>query len=291
MAARLSLLLALVLTVSAGCASVPPLPAKALELNRAGAAALAVGDVGTAEARLALALEYSPRFTEAWVNLGYVALRRGRLAEARKHFVRARELNPDLPAPHHALGVLDDQRELGKEAEAHYRLALRVDPGFLPARANLARRLFARGALDEAREQYLRLTQVEPDAIEGYLGLAECLFRLDREAEADDAIGRARRRFGDTAELRLLVGRQFMRRGAFAAAEETLAPLTDDADDSRRAAAWAWIAVARVEQRDAESALRAAAEAERLRPGDPVAAMVIARASGAGRTTFPPGSR
>src|SRR5262245_48488340 len=62
-----------------GCSSIPPLPPKALELNRLGAAALAAGDFDAAEARLSVALEYSPRFTEAWVNLGYVEMRRGKL--------------------------------------------------------------------------------------------------------------------------------------------------------------------------------------------------------------------
>ena len=81
----------------AGCASVPPLPPKALELNRDGAAALAAGDLATAEARLALAIEYNPRFTEAWVNLGFVELRRGNLDRAQQDFGKARDLNPDLP--------------------------------------------------------------------------------------------------------------------------------------------------------------------------------------------------
>src|SRR5215471_20102256 len=90
-----ALLLAIVVT---GCSSVPPLPPKALELNQNGAAALAAGDLSTAEARLSVAIEYSPRFTEAWVNLGYVELKRGSLERARKHFIKARDLNPDLPA-------------------------------------------------------------------------------------------------------------------------------------------------------------------------------------------------
>ena len=78
------MLAALAAVLSVGCASVPPLPPRAAELNRDGAAALAAGDLATAEARLAVALEYSPRFTEAWVNLGYVELRRGNLEKARK---------------------------------------------------------------------------------------------------------------------------------------------------------------------------------------------------------------
>ena len=260
----------------AGCSTVPPLPPKALELNQHGAAALAAGDLTTAEARFAVALEYSPRFTEAWVNLGYVELRRGNLERARKHFIKARGLNPDLPAPHHALGLLADKRDIGKEAEGHYRQALKVDPGFVPARSNLARRLFQRGAFEESREQYLRLTQVEPDAMAGWIGLAECLLRLDREGEADDVIGRARLRFGDAPELVMLVARQMLRREAFAEAEEMLAPLTDDADRPRAAAAWAWIGVARLARGDRAGAREAAREARALDDQNGVAAKLLA---------------
>ncbi|MBX3262978.1 MAG: tetratricopeptide repeat protein [Labilithrix sp.] len=274
---RLVLLaLAVVSSGAAACATAPPLPPKALELNQTGAAALAAGDLATAEARLSVALEYSPRFTEAWVNLGYVELRRGNLQRARKHFVKARDLNPDLAAPHHALGLLADRRDVGKEAEGHYRQALRVDPGFVPARSNLARRLFQRGAFEASREQYLRLTQVAPDAMSGYLGLAECLLRLDREAEADDVVGRARLRFGDAPELVMLVARQLLRREAFAEAEEILAPLTDDADRPRASAAWAWIGVARLARGERAGARDAAREALALDRDNRVAAGLLA---------------
>ncbi|HVH41805.1 MAG TPA: tetratricopeptide repeat protein [Labilithrix sp.] len=265
----------LVSIVALGCSTVPPLPARALELNQTGAAALAAGDLSTAEARFAVALEYSPRFTEAWVNLGYVELRRGNLERARKHFVKARDLNPDLPAPHHALGVLADERGIGKEAEGHYRQALKVDPGFVSSRANLARRLFQRAAFEDSRQQYLRLTQVEPDAISGYLGLAECLLRLDREGEADDVIARARLRFGDSPELIMLVARQMLRREAFAEAEETLAPLTDDMDRTRASAAWSWIAVARRARNDRPGAHAAAREALAMDKTNVVAAKML----------------
>jgi Flp pilus assembly protein TadD len=274
-------LFVLVLALVLGCSSVPPLPPKALELNQSGAAALAAGDLTTAEARLSVAIEYSPRFTEAWVNLGYVELRRGNFERARKHFVKARELNPDLPAPHHALGLLADRRDAGREAEGHYRQALKVDPGFLPSRANLARRLFMRGAFEDSRDQFLKLTQVEPEALAGYLGLAECLLRLDREGEADDVVARARLRFGDTPELLMLVARQLMRRGAFAEAEEILAPLTGDADKGRAGAAWSWIGVARLERGDKKGALSAAREAQALDRDDPIAALVAKGANGA----------
>lgn len=276
--ALLATVVALWASAVVGCSTVPPLPPQAVELNRKGVAALAAGDVSTAEARLSVALEYSPRFTEAWVNLGYVELRRGNLERARKHFIKARDLNPDLAAPHHALGLLADKREIGKEAEGHYRQALKVDPAFVPARSNLARRLFQRGAFEESREQYLRLTQVEPDALSGYLGLAECLLRLEREREADDAIARSRARFGDRPELSMLVARQLLRREAFGEAEELLAPLTDDADRLRAAAAWSWIGVARLSRKDRDGAHVAAREALAIDKDNEVA-LDILRAS------------
>jgi Flp pilus assembly protein TadD len=260
---------------SLGCSSVPPLPPRALQLNQSGAAALAAGDLATAEARLSVAIEYSPRFTEAWVNLGYVALRRGELALARKDFVKARDLNPDIAAPHHALGVLADQRDLGREAEGHYRQALKVDPGFAPSRANLARRLFGRGDLDEACEQFRRLTQVAPEELLGYLGLAECLLRLHRDEEADGVIARARGRFGEVPELLMLVARQLLRRDAFAEAEALLAPLTDDERRPRSAEAWAWIAVSRLARRDERGAREAARESLAIDPTNAVAKSVL----------------
>ena len=139
------------------CAGTAPLAPKAVELNRAGTAALAAGDLETAEARFALALEYHPRFVEALTNLGLVEIQRGNLALARLQFERARRINPDLAQPHHALGVLAERERRPDIAAEHYRDALKVNPGFGSSRANLARVLFAAGRFDEAREQFLRL--------------------------------------------------------------------------------------------------------------------------------------
>ncbi len=263
--------LVLALVAFSACAGTVPLPARAVRLNDDGAAALASGDLATAEARLALAIEYSPRFTEAWVNLGIVELRRGNLEASRRDLEKARALNPDLPSPHHALGLLADRRGHGAEAERHYRAALAVDPGFAPARANLGRRLFARGAFEDAREQFTRLTEIDPARVEGWVGLGEALLQLDREAEADEAIARARERFGDVPELTLLRARQLLLRGAFDEAERVLAPLTRDAQHTRRAAAWAWTAVARVGEEELALAVEAADAALAIDRDEPVA--------------------
>jgi Flp pilus assembly protein TadD len=271
-----------VLGVALAACTVPvPLPPKALELNRLGAAALAAGDLPTAEARVAVAIEYSPKFTEAWVNLGLIELRRGDLELARKHIKHARSLNPDLPAPHQALGLLEERCSRPKEAEAAYRAALAVDPGFAPARANLGRMLFASGRFDDAREQFLRLVEVAPTSLGGWLGLAESLSRLGRDRDGDVVIERARRRFGDDPEIVMLVARQMLRRGAYGEAEALLEPLTQAGDPKRSARAWAWLGVARLGSGDVHGAGVAADEALLSDSSDSVARYVLTQAESA----------
>src|SRR5690606_28262316 len=131
-----------------GCASSPPLPAKAVELNDQGTLALRSGDLETASARFEVALEYNPRFVEALTNLGLVELQRGNFDRAGTLLRRARRLNPDVAQPHHGLGVLEERRARRDRASKHYQAALAVDPGFAPARANLARLYFNAGDLE-----------------------------------------------------------------------------------------------------------------------------------------------
>ncbi len=260
----------------AACTGEAPLPAKAVVLNAAGAQALAQGDLSTAEARLSVALEYSPRFVEAWVNLGYVELRRGSFDQARRDFLRARALNRDIPAPHHALGVLSELEGDGVSAEDAYRAALAVDPGFAPARANLARRLFARGQYENAREQFQRLREVAPAAAEGWAGEAESLLQLDREAEAERVVEHARASVGDAPSLVLVHARLRLAAGDWDEAEAALAPLVGGDDRTREAAAWAWIAVARAGRGDAAGARSAAAAALALDRDEPIARHALA---------------
>jgi len=258
-------------TVATACAPKGPLAPKAIALNDLGARSYAADDLEHAEAELALALEYNPRFTEAWVNLGLVELRIGNVGKARHHFRRAIELNPDLPAPFHGMGLLEEKIGDLERAEKNYREALKVDPGFGPARVNLGRMLFARRDFDRAREQFLRLTEVAPDVVEGWSGLVESLLKLRRDHDADDALDRARARLGERPELVLLVARRLLRHGEADAALAALDPLTRESKAETRANALAWIAVARAIQGDVISARDAASLALALDPHNEVA--------------------
>jgi Tfp pilus assembly protein PilF len=259
-------LLVTVTLFASACTTAVPLAPKAIALNNQGAAALQKDDLEHAEAKLGLALEYNPHFTEAWVNLGLLELRRGRLERARHDFRRAIELNPDLPAPFHGKGLVEERLGDLEHAEKSYRAALKVDPGFGPARVNLGRLLFARRDFEGAREQFLRLTEVAPTVVEGWAGLVESLLRLGREHEADLVLDSARDAAGEKPQLVLLVARRSLRMGDAASAVTALEPITHDGNASTQAAAHAWLAVAHAAQGDAE---RSRAEAEAALERDP----------------------
>lgn len=254
-----------------GCAAKGPLAPKAIALNDQGARSYAADDLEHAEAELALALEYNPRFTEAWVNLGLVEMRRGNLEKAHHDFRRAIELNPDLPAPFHGMGLLEEKIGDVEHAEKSYREALKVDPGFGPARVNLGRILYARHDYERAREQFLRLTEVAPNVVEGHAGLVESLLKLHRDHEADAVLDRGREKLGEKPELVLLVARRLLRQGEAEAALVALEPLTHDNKPEARAAALAWIAVAHALRGDVVSSRNAAHEALTLDPKNEVA--------------------
>jgi tetratricopeptide (TPR) repeat protein len=267
---RRRLSLWLVVWSMVACAGSAPLPAKAIALNQAGAEAAAVGDLSTAEARLLLAIEYNPSFTEAWVNLGLVELKRGNLDQASKHFRRARDLNGDLPTPHHGLGLTSERRGARLEAEGYYRAALRVDPGFAPSRVNLARSLFARQQFDEARLEFLKLTQSSPNEVAGFSGLSETFAKLSRDAEAERTLEEAEERFPGAPEIALVRGRRALSKEQFEPAKAAFVRASESSDRFVVASALAHLGLVALAEGKRTVALEFASRAKNQSEEDPV---------------------
>lgn len=269
----LTLLLAVLL---AACAARGPIHPNAVELNRAGALALSQGDLDTAQARLELAIEYYPGFVEAWINLGLLELARGDLAGAEKRFRHALALDRDAAGAHVGLGVIAERRADPALAEKSYRAALAIDPGLAEPRANLARLLVARGALDEARDQLRRLIEVQADDPAGWMALCEVLWRMGRDPEASSVVDEARARLGERPEVELMLARRDLRAGELDEAIARLEPLAREPNALGRMAG-GWLGVARLEKGDVPGA-RAAAKAVLARdPEDPLARHVLSK--------------
>jgi len=256
------------------CAGTAPLPPKALALNEAGVAALAAGDLETADARFSLALEYNPNFVDALTNQGLVELQRGNFERARQLLTRARRLNPDVAQPHHALGVLAERERRPDLASRDYYEALRVDPGFAPSRANLAHLLYDGGLYEDALLQFRRLVEVAPELISAHVGLAATLLHLQRVTEASEVIESALAAVPDDPELAILAARLEIRRGEFAAAIARLSPLTHEHSDLA-VHALAWLAAAELASGRPRRAVGAAERAIALAPDDALASYAL----------------
>jgi len=256
------------------CAGSAPLPAKALDLNQAGVAALAAGDLETADARFSLALEYNPSFVDALTNQGLVELQRGNFERARQLFTRARRLNPDVAQPHHALGVLAERERRPDLASRSYYEALRVDPGFAPSRSNLAHLLYDGGLYEDALTQFKRLVEIAPADPKAHAGLAATLLHLERVDEAAAVIASALEAAPEDPDLIVLTARLEIRRGEFDAAIAHLLPLasgrTDIAVD-----ALAWLSTAELSRGRAREAVGAAEQALALAPDNALASYTL----------------
>jgi len=267
--------IALCLPISCfACAGTAPLPPKALALNEAGVAALAAGDLETADARFSLALEYNPKFVDALTNQGLVELQRGNFERARQLLTRARRLNPDVAQPHHALGVLAERERRPDLASRDYYEALRVDPGFAPSRANLAHLLYDGGLYEDALLQFRRLVEVAPELSAARVGLAASLLHLERVPEARVVIENALTTDPDDPELAILAARPALRRGEFESAIASLAPLTHTRSELA-VHALAWLAATELARGRPEAAVRAAERAIALCPDDALASYAL----------------
>ena len=95
-------------------------------------------DYNAAETRCELCLEFNERHAECLNGLGLIWYARGDDERARKYWVRAIRENNDFAQPRSNMGVLEFENLNYGEAANHFRLAIEIDPRFLPARYNLA---------------------------------------------------------------------------------------------------------------------------------------------------------
>ncbi len=125
---------------------------------------------------------------------------RERLASGLREFEAAQRVQNDLPGAHLSLGIVYANRGEDTRAEAEYRIALRMDPAFLPASFNLATLLNKVGRNADA-ETVLR------DAIALTPAQGELHFSLGLLLAEDGKLEPAASELGRAAELMPTRGR------------------------------------------------------------------------------------
>ena len=110
------------------------------------------------------ALELDPDLADAHLNLGRLEHEAGELGKAEAHYRDAVRCAPDDPTCHYNLGVLLEDRNRPDEAVHAYRQALERDPDLGDAHYNLGLLLESRGRRAEAMKHLMRARQLYDQA-------------------------------------------------------------------------------------------------------------------------------
>ncbi len=121
------------------------------------------------------------------------------LVKATAELVAAEMVDADRPEAHLNLGLLDLRRRELPEAEKEYRIALRLDPSFVPALVNLADLDRARSMDDEGAELLKKAMAIAPDNADVRYALGLLLVRKHDYPAALDLFRRAHELMPDNA--------------------------------------------------------------------------------------------
>jgi len=147
------------------------------------------GDLKEAARHFNEALRLKPDHAIAYSNLGVIAQKEGRFADAEAAHVAAIRFQPIFPDAHYNLGI--DLQTLGRTADARreYEEALRENPAHERARYNLGMLLQQTGEVDQAVDQLTTAVRANPNSPEARVALGMAFQRLRR---TDDAIAQYR---------------------------------------------------------------------------------------------------
>ena len=144
-----------------------------------------------AESQARAVLKANDKLAEGHLVLGTVLRGLGRMDEAVREFERALAVDPLSYDTQIKLGsVYEDTRQPAK-AEAAYRAAQRIRPGYWAASSYLGYFYFYQGAFDKARDEYETVTRLCPGNINGLINLGAAHFKLGENALAEAAFERS----------------------------------------------------------------------------------------------------
>ncbi len=245
---------------------------KAAEINLVGALGQR-GDLGEAIARAMEAVRENPNVAALRNNLALTLAQAGRTDEAIEHYSRAVELQPDLVEVHFNLaGLLMEQ---GRFDEAVIRLSevVRLRPDSADGHFQLADALRAVGRLNDAEPHYRRVVALDPGRLEAHLNLGAVLAARGQNAEAAAAFEQALKIAPGSAAVHNGLGTMQLRAGDWRAAEEhyrAAIRLDPSLASARSNLGLALQALGRTEE-----AIQTLTEAVRLVPGNPEAHFLL----------------
>jgi tetratricopeptide (TPR) repeat protein len=150
-----------------------------------GTAKLDVLDYAGALQDLSRAVELNPKLASVYGYYGQALMATGDTPAAVAAFRKELEQNPNDFDSHLNLAALLKQDQAYDDAVQHLERAIRVRPGDLRARYQLATIQLAVGKLEQARKDLESIVKEAPTFTEAHVSLATLYYRLKRKADGD----------------------------------------------------------------------------------------------------------
>lgn len=168
-------------------------------------------------------IESLPQNAKTHGKLGMIYEANTMWAEARDAYRRAAKLEPqnELWPLHAAIAV----RQLGdfESCLGALRQLIEKHPDFAPAQYRLGQAYLESGELSAASEAFAKVTQLQPESPEGYVGQADVLLRQNQPTKAVFPLQRALRMDGNYQAAHYLLGTAWQKLGQTEKAQRELA--------------------------------------------------------------------
>ena len=214
-AARIVAALTLLSSASAQGQSIPPLPKLPLDTYEAG--------IREPIAEAYRSAQQNPEDAESNGHLGMLLYANEQYEFAEACFERAHAFDPSDARWAYYVGRAQVYLAHSDAAAASLREALRLRPGYLPARLMLAKSLLDAGHADESRALYQALVNEHPQTAEAHYGLGRIEARKGELASAEGHLRKACELFPAFGAAHFALARVYRDRGETEKAREQLA--------------------------------------------------------------------
>ena len=169
------------------------------------------GDLDEAVALAGQVIARAPDWREACAahyTIGYAAVRKGRLPQARQAFEQALQVDTTYARAHHALGNVALLQGRPGEAEQSYRAAIRHRPDWAEPRLSLGQHHLRQRDYGQAIEMLQAALRLEPADARAYLALGGAWEKLGKAEAAGNAYRSAAAHWrGDARRLAVIEAR------------------------------------------------------------------------------------
>ncbi len=162
---------------------------------------------------------------EAHISLGEVLIHDERLDEAEKHFLKAQLLTDDPPEVAHIemhLGEIATKRHLHEEALHHYQRVAELQPDAVDSWVDLAEAYVNLDNLDKAETCYRHAIELDPDDKDLPLNLCRMYYEHDNMEKAVVVAKDVLSKYPDNANLHFFLATMYMHMGKYDLSEHFL---------------------------------------------------------------------